>query len=147
MGYNTIFKLNVDCLFVQKESQLTIDDVIENIKKNSSKEEIIKSLELIKSGEKEPKIDSDFIIDDLRCNNENARYAFDENGFGEEGCKWYSYDDDMRKFSQKYPKWLFILEGIGEEHEDMWVNYYLNGKCQKIKAKIIFDQFDIEKLA
>jgi hypothetical protein len=64
----------------------------------------------------------------------------------EESCKWYDYEKDMKAVSKKYPTTIFILEGEGEESGDIWKAYFLDGKMQKCKAKIIFDEFDESKL-
>jgi len=71
------------------------------------------------------------------------------NGYGDpfgEECKWYQHEKDMREYSQRHPKTLFKLSGVGEEAGDIWVEYYLNGKMQRIPAKIVFDDYDPEKL-
>lgn len=60
--------------------------------------------------------------------------------------KWYEYDKEMRAFSAKHPKVLFTLSGEGEEAGDLWVSYYVAGKCQRCEAQIIYDDFDPEKL-
>lgn len=67
------------------------------------------------------------------------------NPFGD-SCKWYEHDDDMKALSKKYPKTIFVLEGKGEEPEDIWRAYYQNGKMQLCKASITFDDFDRDKL-
>lgn len=63
-----------------------------------------------------------------------------------DSMKWYEYDADMRAFSAEHPKVLFTMSGEGEEAGDLWVNYYVGGKCQRSEAKIEFDDFDPEKL-
>lgn len=42
--------------------------------------------------------------------------------------KWYDHDKDMKKMSKKFKDKVFLLEGIGEETDDHWWKYYLNGK-------------------
>ena len=77
---------------------------------------------------------------------ENFRYAIsylDEFG---EGCKWYSHEDDMRKFSIKFKVVLFELSGEGEESGDVWKEYYKNGKMQRCKAELVFSEYDELKL-
>ena len=63
-----------------------------------------------------------------------------------EDCKWYESENNMAEFSRKYPTVLFELEGIGEEQEDHWKAYFLNGQTQRCQAKITFDKFDKKKL-
>lgn len=60
--------------------------------------------------------------------------------------KWYDYNEDMLEFSKKFPKTLFILDGVGEEHIDMWRCYYKNGKVQEETANITFGEYDPEKM-
>lgn len=64
----------------------------------------------------------------------------------EDANKWYEHQADLRQFSLKYPKALFVLKGNGEENDDMWIKYFKDGKCQTVKAKIVFDEFDESKL-
>lgn len=68
------------------------------------------------------------------------RYAIDLNGASEESCKWYEHDTDMIEMSKDFPNVLFKLHGEGEEVGDIWDSYYLNGKSQDHKAKIMIDE-------
>ena len=63
-----------------------------------------------------------------------------------EEIKWYEHDEDMTSISEQYPDILFTLHGEGEESGDIWIKYYKGGKCQVEKAKIIFGEFNQEKL-
>lgn len=85
---------------------------------------------------------NDYVTDYENEIGEDSGYG---NPFGEE-CKWYDHEDHMRKYSKKHPKTLFKLIGDGEENGDLWHEYYLNGKMQRVKAKIIFDEYDASKL-
>ena len=60
--------------------------------------------------------------------------------------KWYDYQDDMCALSYRFPGVLFTLAGSGEEDEDLWVCYFRDGKYQYEHAKIIYDDFDSNKL-
>jgi hypothetical protein len=64
----------------------------------------------------------------------------------EDCCKWYEHDEDMRKVSKLLPEILFTLSGEGEENDDIWRAYYLDGKCHFCRARITFDPFDATKL-
>lgn len=66
--------------------------------------------------------------------------------FGEE-CKWYSHEHDMRIVSERHPETLFKLSGDGEENGDLWHEYYKNGKMQKCKAIISFEDYEESKLS
>lgn len=61
-------------------------------------------------------------------------------------AKWYEYDTDMRSLSRVYPNYLFELTGDGEESEDNWKAYYLNGKSQVEQGILFYPPFDKEKL-
>lgn len=60
--------------------------------------------------------------------------------------KWYDSEEDMRQLSSEFPGILFRIDGQGENPEDMWKAYYLNGKEQKVFAKITFDGFSPKML-
>ena len=61
-------------------------------------------------------------------------------------AKWYDYVDNMKMLSLKFPTIVFILEGDGEENEDIWVAYYMNVKVQHEKAKITYNYFYPNKI-
>lgn len=56
--------------------------------------------------------------------------------------KWYDHDEDMIALSYKFPSVLFTLYGDGEESEDFWYAYYLNGSMQFCPARITYDPFN-----
>lgn len=63
-------------------------------------------------------------------------------------AKWYDHRKEMTEMSKKYPKTLFTLRGSGEDYgqDDMWKEYYKNGKFQYVKAVVAFKCFDETKL-
>lgn len=65
---------------------------------------------------------------------------------GDECAKWYDHDDHMLGISTSYPNILFRLYGEGDEKEDLWFTYYLNGKMQHCPAEFTFPKFDETKL-
>jgi len=93
-----------------------------------------------------PQGDSSDVIDDLRNTSDSAKYAINDTGGTEEPCKWYQHEEDLRDFSKKYPDLLFELKGAGEDSGDIWVEYYKNGKMQRVEARIIFDPFNEHEL-
>lgn len=86
------------------------------------------------------------IIKDFRTNNENAEYAFDEEGRCNSECKWYKHENELKEFSVKYPDTLFVLSGEGEDYGDLWRLYVKNGKSHRSKAEIVFPDFDLNVL-
>jgi len=56
--------------------------------------------------------------------------------------KWYSCEEDMIELSKLFPEIVFTIEGWGEEREDIWREYFFNGKCQYAPAEIQFVPFD-----
>lgn len=66
----------------------------------------------------------------------------------EESCKWYDHDIDMKALSLKFQDVIFTLHGEGEEEDDKWNKYYLNGQVQFCQAKITieYEPFDVCKL-
>ncbi len=77
---------------------------------------------------------------------ENANYAIDADGNAQESCKWYKSEEDMKAFSKKHPEALFRLDGEGEDSDDLWQQYWRNGKCQNIPAEITYAPFDETKM-
>ena len=45
--------------------------------------------------------------------------------------KWYEHDQDMLRLSRTFPEVFFVLWGEGEEPEDLWKSYYLDGRVQE----------------
>lgn len=58
----------------------------------------------------------------------------------DDSMKWYDHRDDMVKLSLEFPTCRFVLEGQGEDPEDMWREYYLNGHMQYAPARIEYDE-------
>lgn len=52
----------------------------------------------------------------------------------------------MTALTKHFPTVLFEMEGEGEESDDRWRRYYLDGICQYVKGKIVFDDYDPSKL-
>lgn len=61
-------------------------------------------------------------------------------------AKWYEWDEDMSLLSQRMPEFLFLLEGYGEESDDIWAAYFLNGKAQYDVKEVIINPYDPEKM-
>lgn len=53
--------------------------------------------------------------------------------------KWYDHYDEMIILSKEFPSLYFELEGQGEDHDDLWKEYFHNGEAAHSDAKITFD--------
>jgi hypothetical protein len=84
-------------------------------------------------------VDSGYVLD-------SQDFVSGEPLFGYEGVKWYSYDDDMKVVSQKYPSLTFELEGEGEESGDFWRSWYKNGRSVSIQGQVTFPTPDLSVL-
>jgi len=60
--------------------------------------------------------------------------------------KWYEHETDMKAHSKEFPIPLFTLTGIGEEPGDIWKKHFQNGKMQVVMGKIVYEEFDANKL-
>lgn len=60
--------------------------------------------------------------------------------------KWYECEEDMKLLSSKFPTLLFTLDGHGEDSEDIWVAYFMDGREQFAKAQIVYEEFNKRKL-
>jgi hypothetical protein len=64
----------------------------------------------------------------------------------EDSCKWYNHEEDVKWLSKKYGGTVFLLSGEGDDNEDMWRKYFLDGKMQVCKAVITYDNYSESKL-
>lgn len=60
----------------------------------------------------------------------------------EEPCKWYDYDEEMKRASLAHPGVLFTLDGAGEEAGDIWRRFYLAGAVSEWRPDIRAPDFD-----
>lgn len=80
------------------------------------------------------------------CKELDEKYSLWNYGDTDFSAKWYEHQTDMIEFSKQHPNLLFELSGEGEVFDDIWKEYYHNGKCQICAAKIIYDDLNIDKL-
>ena len=52
----------------------------------------------------------------------------------------------MRDLSKEFPDVVFKLHGEGEDNEDIWDKYFMNGKMQSCPAQMTLPPFEKEKL-
>lgn len=79
-------------------------------------------------------------------NNPEPGFIFSNFIENNERTKWYDWKKEMIELSKKSPRILYCLNGVGEEHKDLWKCYFKYGKSQEIIARIEYDPFDEEKL-
>lgn len=61
-------------------------------------------------------------------------------------AKWYEHSKDLKAISLLHPNALFILEGSGEDPADIWKLYIKGGKEQSTLGKVVFEDYDPNKL-
>lgn len=85
--------------------------------------------------------DLEAIDDAIRTNYD---WVFDDMEFGSYygTARWYDWRDDMVRLSRQFPKAVFYLEGHGENHDDIWGYYFMNGWVQTNGIEIIRNRFD-----
>ena len=63
------------------------------------------------------------------------------------GVSWYRHQVDMAIIvSRKWPETRFELYGHGDEDDDIWAEYFLNGMVHSVRAETKYPEFDPEKL-
>lgn len=60
--------------------------------------------------------------------------------------KWYDWQKDCEELSKDYPNLLFSLEGEGEDNDDIWKAWFRNGKSVVVRAKIVFEEPDLDEI-
>ena len=60
--------------------------------------------------------------------------------------KWYENEHDMYELSMLFPDKVFTVTGNGEESNDIWRNYWKNGKFCDANRRIVYDEYDESKL-
>lgn len=96
--------------------------------------------------EKDVELDKPEIIKEIRGMFEVASWALDEDGDSEDSCKWYEWEKDMLEVSKKFPNNIFRMSGDGEESDDKWIVYIMNGKIQHCPVQISYDPLDLSKI-
>ena len=66
----------------------------------------------------------------------------------EEAVKWYECRDDLVQISlkEKFKDIMITVTGYGEESDDIWREYIINGKYQRVEPKMIFPEFNKDYL-
>lgn len=151
MGYNSNYNLKIVRHSKKEASTTSVEDIIKNAKESAKSGVVnLKGIadninEVLMDKEMEG-VNEDILMERLRDENEEAAYALDSYGDSADACKWYEHVKELKSFSSKYPGWLFTLDINGEETGDVRRVYFLNGKAQEEKARIVLEDFDENKL-
>lgn len=86
------------------------------------------------------------IEDFVKNEKQSQKIRYDLSLDSDEVYKWYDNENDMLLLSKEFPDVLFKLHGEGEDNEDIWNKYFMNGKMQYCPAKIVYEPFDKNKL-
>lgn len=90
------------------------------------------------------------LIQDFFYEEISGTYSLEDMMNGGESYKWYNQESNMRTVSKKFPDFMFIIKGEGEDSGDIWKTYWVNGECQHETAKIVkivFEPFDPSKFS
>lgn len=53
-------------------------------------------------------------------------------------CKWYDYEEDMRKVSSMFPGAEIVISGNGEEYPDFWQAWFKDGKMKFSRGVVTY---------
>lgn len=70
---------------------------------------------------------------------------FTEEGTYIDYVSWCDFNEDLLQLSSEYPNIYFQVTGVGEDSDDRWVAYYVNGKKSGGQAKIVYPSFDFQE--
>ena len=96
--------------------------------------------------DKEREIKANIIarIDNIDINEVDSR---DMEWFLYNEMKWYSHQEDMLEVSKLFPDTIFVLHGEGEDHNDLWNEYYCDGEMERVEAEFIYPEPKSPKFA
>ena len=124
MGYYTWFEMST----MENDGKYKVDDIVQYMKKEYDEHNKFYPFKC----ELEYFEDDDCMCDFYLSN--------------DEASKWYDHEKDMLEMSKEFPEIVFCLHGEGETNEDLWYKYFKNGKIQRCRAKIVYDEYDEAKL-
>ena len=89
--------------------------------------------------DKEREIKANIIarMDSIDINEVDTR---DIEWFLKDEMKWYSHKEDMLEVSKLFPDTLLVLRGEGEDHNDLWNEYYCDGEMERVEAEIVYPE-------
>lgn len=82
------------------------------------------------------------IIDDI------LDEMYDSDGYFSscDSAKWYEHEEDIGKLSMEFPEVHFVLQGEGDNRDDIWEKHFINGRIQRCHAEIVYPSFSPNKL-
>lgn len=158
MGYNSRFSLVVKKQKGGKVKSKSFDEIIQGAQKESSGKKALSSdkldalldeleASLNNSGRAPDEMDEYDVISRLRADYEEAQRALADDGSSEEMVRWYDAEKNLLTFSKEFPNWFFELTVVGEESGDFQRIYFVDGKKQSVKGKVVYPEFNENKLA
>ena len=66
---------------------------------------------------------------------------------GYERVAWHNHEHDLAKATAHWKNIIFDLHGRGEDEEDVWTLYCMNGKTHKAHWQMTCESFDQTKLS
>lgn len=129
MGYYTCYDLGVpkptkDCRLTDEQIAEKLVEAFASLPYFEYESDKLRSL----WARRKEQVDCEWLAD--------AADAVNEVLFYPDNLKWYDYDKDMNSVSSGIPSVYFILYGDGEDSDDNWRSYFLNGRERRFNAVI-----------
>jgi len=61
-----------------------------------------------------------------------------ENASSHDSMKWYDHKKDLQVLSARWPEYVFVLDGEGEENQDIWREVAWDGQCEHVDAELTY---------
>lgn len=71
---------------------------------------------------------------------EKSPYPIDE-VVGWDTHTWHNHQEDMKKIAAQFPECIFELDGVGEDFDDFWKEYYYGDKFRYCRG---YRHYDLE---
>lgn len=60
-----------------------------------------------------------------------------------DALKWYDSTVDMTNLSKEFPDYGFVITGYGDDRDDIWKEYFHNGKSQFEGCRFVFGENEL----
>lgn len=91
---------------------------------------------LNESGSLVPHEQESEVIEAIQNSSEDALMAIDAEGYPSDACSWPHWQEDLEGVSALYPNAVISLKARGEDHDDHFMAYVLNGNTEEKEATI-----------